>query len=196
MVDACVRLWVIADFLVFKELQHEAVRILENHCEEKARALCVYEIPWSGHNSAMADDELDATLEKLFRGVHTAYTQYRHSLPCQKVLIDLFYAIRFSVFQKPNFRGILATAPTQFSHELLMATIGGRKSKWAWNMPMEYQPHHQFSHCTMCNKNPEEADQWAPDLSIPESIEINLSWRCIPCLEKYGFPSRCRETSP
>lgn len=189
VVDACVRLWVIADFFTFKELQDEAVAILEKHCEEQMNVLCV--IGERGDNMVIGEQEYQILLAQLFRGIETAYEQYPHSVPCQQVLVSLFHAVRVSVFSDRMFSVAMSKAPHQFSHELLMATIDGRQSKWVLAKHSEFLYLERNGDCSGCRKkhSDKEIRSWVIDPSGQSifDLSINTPWRCISCFEKHGF---------
>lgn len=198
LVDACVRLWAIADFFVLKELQSEAINILEKYCEEKIKVLNLVDDDYGELNSVendsvcVSDEEYDLLLKQLFRGVNTAYKQYPHSVPCQQILISLFHAARYVVFPSSEFSSGVSKAPSQFAQELFMAIIDGRKSKWVthddpgFNWEFVAQ-----GRCTGCRMRLDDyRGPWAVDPSSnPEAPEwvLDVDWRCKPCLEKYGF---------
>lgn len=188
MVDACVRLWVIADFLALKELQNEAVIILEEHCDEKLRALCSVEE--DAVHLKMAEEEYDALLTNLFRGVETAYMNSPHSVPCQQVLIDFFHAVRKVLFGDASFIGAMSKAPVQFSHELLMAVISGRASRWTLTKRSEYFGMKPTGHCTFCDSKRCHGS-WAVDPSMSElnlqDLVHRVSWRCGACVQEHGL---------
>lgn len=193
MVDACLRLWVIADFLVLEELQNEAVNILEDYCDEKVKALCSLAL---NENNMMkpAVPDFGVLLAQLFRGVETAFTQYPHSVPCQQVLISFFHAVRTPVFGRSEFACAVSKAPLQFSHELLGAIVEGRVSKWTPKKLSDFALWVSMGNCTFC-KAPRTLDYTSfsvdPSMSglSKKDIARSVSWRCTPCLEKHGFKS-------
>lgn len=167
MVDACVRLWVIADFLVLKELQSEAMTILEKYLDEKLQALCISGPV--GDEIFMSDKDYCILLAQLFCGIETAYTTYPHSVPCQQLLVDFFHAARTIVFCTEAFSDVMSNAPRQFSHELLMATIDGRQSKWVRSEELEFRFLQKKDGCTGCGKlesNDHGSQPWAVDPSV------------------------------
>lgn len=190
LVDACVRLWAIADFLVFKELQNEAMRIIDRYLDDKLKEICV---------NNPADDEMrmpkkhyEVLLAQIFRGIETAYTTYPHAVPCQQILIDFFHAARVIVISTKAFLGVLKNAPRQFSHDLFIAIIDGRESKWvihegSWlNLRLKQQ-----GNCTGCQVQVEDHDgSWAVDPSGSTNsldLALDVDWRCTSCVEKHGF---------
>lgn len=192
--DACVRLWVIADFLVLKELQNEAVNILERYCDEKLKAICTITRVDNEENDTY-HHELPSgktLLPELFRGVETAYAQHPHSVPCQQVLINFFYAVRATLFCEPSFTHAVSKASPQFSQELLIATIEGRVSKWT---PKKLSKVHDWAfkgNCTYCKKPTVERLKSAvmdPSMSgLPETDRVyDIAWRCASCFERHGF---------
>lgn len=192
--DACVRLWAIADFWVLKELENEALTILDNYCDEKVKAICAmdkYDRP------SLTPHDYDILLVQTFRGVETAYTTYQHSVPCQQVLVSFFHGIRLIVFAKQAFLRVMSEAPPQFSHELFMATIGGRESKWALQTVSAFNLYRRTGGCTSCKaRKRKHPESYVVDPSMSEQYIIdkahNFLWRCIPCFEKHGF-KRVRE---
>lgn len=194
LVDACVRLWVIADFLVLEILQNEAVNNLQKYCDEKMKARCV--VVRSGDSNSKWTSTFpnyQIFLSQLFRGVETAYTQYPHSVPCQQVLIDFFYAARNVVFGTAGFTQAMSKAPLQFSHELFMATIEGRVSKWGPCEKMSDFRHWKRSgNCTSCEAPAVKdcksylVDPTMSGLSVTDRA-MDVAWRCTACFEKHGF---------
>lgn len=190
LVDACVRLWVIADFLVLKELQSEAVNILENYCDEKLKAMCA--VDRDENRMKIPPPDYKVVLAQLFRGVETAYTQYPHSTPCQQVLISFFYALRARIFGSASFALAVSKAPLQFSHELFLATITGRVSKWTLEKSSEFSHRKRQGNCTYCNDPTvmhRESYVMDPSTSGVSSNDnaLSVSWRCTPCFEQHGF---------
>lgn len=191
--DACVRLWAIADFLILIELKDEAISILENYCDEKVKAICPIredsKLFWNSH-------DCDVLLLQLFRGVETAYTQYPHSVPCQQVLINFFHGVRALVFGRQSFSRAMSKAPLQFSHELFMATISGRESKWTHEKLSDFKAVVRTGNCTFCEDSEDEHPRsFLVDPSMSKLAKAERShkvrWRCNPCFSKHGF-ERCR----
>lgn len=196
VIDACVRLWVIADFFMLQELKDEAVGILEKHCDEMMKAMCF--VGDQRETMAISDHEFDALLAQLFRGVETAYTQFPHSVLCQQVLVSFSHAIRFSVFGTRAFSHLMFKAPLQFSHELFMATLNGRVSKWVSQADSEYDFQFRQGSCTGCNQLiGEYRGTWVVDSSMKQESrdhwQLHVPWRCISCFEKYGLGYVCAE---
>lgn len=192
--DACVRLWVIADFLVLKELQDEAVNILEKYCDERVKALCPFtchaQKPDGAFTFALRD--CTALLPELFRGVEAAYKQHPHSEPCQQVLINFFYAVRATVFGQTSFIHAVSKAPPQFSQELFIATIEGRVSRWTPEKLSGFYYWQRVGNCTSCNDPANKHSESAfidPSMSGLSEFDraVNVSWRCTPCFKKHGF---------
>lgn len=192
--DACVRLWAIADFLVLKELESEAITILDSYCDEKVKAICAIV---EDHKHSLTPHDYDALFMQMFRGVETAYTKYQHSVPCQQVLVSFFHGIGLIVFAKQSFLRAMSTAPPQFSHELFMATFGGRESKWALQTVPEFNLFKRTGGCTSCKaRKRKHPESYVLDPSMSEQYMIDKArsflWRCNPCFEKHGF-KRVRE---
>lgn len=148
MADACIRLWVIADFLALKELQDDAVAILQEHCDEKAKLLCLFECGWRMFSS-LDSGGYEALLAQMFCGVKTAYTHHPHSVPCQQVLVSFFHNTRAFAFGTKGFYTAMSNAPLQFSHDLFMATIGGGAGMVSAEKS-EYRHPQQGGNCTGC----------------------------------------------
>lgn len=192
VIDACVRLWVIADFFILEELQDAAVAILEEHCDEKMKVLCV-----AGDRGkdmfieiCLRENDFEVLLAQLFRGVETAYEKYPHSMPCQQVLVSFFHAVRFFLFADSSFSRSMSKAPHQFSHELLMATIDGRESKWVSAKNSEFLHLARMGNCTGCNVGGNrQLERWAIDPSgeSKQVWELRTPWRCISCFERHGL---------
>lgn len=185
LVDACVRVWVIADFLVLKELQTEAIKLLEEHFDEKMKVMCVMD----ANDEPAADMALldfNTFLDQTFAGITTAFTTYPHSSPCQDVLVSFFHAIRAAVFGSKDFSLFMAHAPHEFSHELLMATLDGKQSKWVHDGEgSEYRRLERNDECTGCGcPNDIPQTRWAVN---PRFSGSNLVfWRCISCHKEKG----------
>lgn len=193
MPDACVRLWVIADFLVFIELQNEAVNILERYCDEKMKAICTMTRDQNEDGTYyLGLSSCKTILPELFRGVETAYAQYPHSVPCQQVLINFIYAVRAILFREPSFTHAASKAPPQFSQELFIATIEGRVSKWTPKKLPEVYDWAYEDNCTYCKRPADEQlesamiDPSMSGLSEPDRV-FNIAWSCTPCFQKHGF---------
>lgn len=195
LVDACVRLWAIADFLLMKELEKEAVDILKRYCADKAKQMCVMDHAVYETNAMFfAPDGVsyEALLAQLFCGIETAYSNYPHSVPCQQVLVDFFHRTRAFVFSSRKFHCCLYKASRQFSHELFMATIGGRESEW-YIGDSEYNCLERKGNCTRCNDGIEKhISDWVVDPSmrhgrLRNGWGLNVRWHCIPCSRKTGF---------
>lgn len=179
-----------ADFLVFKELRDEAVNILRKYCAEKMKAISVFGD--EDEHMVTPEDEYAVLLAQLFRGVETAYTRYPHSVPCQQILIDFFHAVRIFAFGTSSFSHLISAAPHQFSHELLLATINGRCSKWVLNNESEYKSIEPQGKCTGCDQLIKKyRGPWAVDTVMrEETLEdwtLGVPWRCVPCFEKHGL---------
>lgn len=192
--DACVRLWVIADFLVFKELQNEAVNILERYCDEKMKAICTMTRDKNEENDtySLGLGRCKTIFPELFRGVETAYAQYPHSVPCQQVLINFFYALRAILFCEASFTHAASKAPPQFSQELFIATIEGRVSKWTPKKLPKVYDWACKNYCTYCKKPANEHLESAminPSMcGLSETDRVfHLAWCCTPCFQKHGF---------
>lgn len=186
--DACVRLWAIADFLILKELKDEAIKILETYCDEKMKMIC----PIRENKPFSNSRNCDVLLLQLFRGVETAYTQYPHSVPCQQALVNFFHGIRALVFAKQSFFRAMSKAPLQFSHELFMATIGGRESRWTLEKLSDFKSVVRTGDCTCCKDNLDNHPRsFVVDPSMSELSKAERShkvrWRCDSCFEKHGF---------
>ncbi|KAL1862920.1 hypothetical protein Daus18300_008250 [Diaporthe australafricana] len=95
VIDACVQLWNIADFLMYKELENDALTILTKYCDAKVEALCFvnetkdtkFDIKTSGYEELIA---------QVFHGIKTAYTQYPHAKPCHEVVHRRSFRTSFS----------------------------------------------------------------------------------------------------
>lgn len=192
LVDAWVRVWVISDFLVLKELQKEAINGLEKYCDEKVKAL--FEMVCDNKHKITRPkfEGHKVLLPQLFRGVETAYSQYPHSVPCQQVLVDFFYAVRAIMFRRAEFIRVVSKAPLQFSQELFIATIKGRVSRWTPEKVTDFHYTSRTGNCTFC-KDPSEKhrESWSVDPSLSgvasSDKALSISWRCTPCVEKHGF---------
>lgn len=184
--DACVRLWVIADFLIFKELKNEAVTILQKHCDEKAKLMCVLHDDGARLFPASKEDDSKFAIQRLFRGVDTAYAQHPHAVPCQKILINFFHGNRAFLFGSSKFHIPMSKAPLQFSHELFMATIGCGTSKSSVEESEFYRPE-RAGNCTCCNDDVDKhPGPWA--VQPPKGGRaLKVPWRCIPCFKQHGF---------
>lgn len=192
LVDACIRLWAIADFLIMKDLEEKAVALLQKYCDEKVEQLCVVECYGTAMFLAPDGRSYETVLTQLFRGVETAYTKYPHSMPCQQVLVGFFHKTRATVFGSPEFHRCMSKASLKFSHELFMTTIGGRASNWSSN-DSEFKTLRRNGTCTRCNNVFEaQGHGWVVDPSMRHGLfgndwALTVDWCCISCSQKQGF---------
>lgn len=180
-----------ADFLVLEELQDDTVAILQEHCDEKANMLRLFDE--CGERSFFSSDSggYKALLAQIFRGVKTAYTTHPHSVSCQQVLVGFFHTIRAFAFGTQGFYTAMSNAPLKFSHDLFMATIGGGAGTMTIGNS-EYRHPQQRHNCTGCGiPAPTLPQHWAVDLSMSKApaqgCSLSVAWRCIPCCRKNGL---------
>lgn len=130
-------------------------------------------------------------VDQLFCAISTAYTDYPHARPVQKLILDFVHAGRLMWPFSSKFKELLPGAPQSFTHAFLVATINGNVSKWTGNAKSIYHITH-CGKCTWCKVGfGKGRDHWAIDPRAKKGGHgIETRWRCKSCVEKHGFKSR------
>lgn len=199
-VIACVRLWVAADFFDFHPLMEGIITLLETYFDEKLVQIALFAAEKG--TTGITVEVVNAFIDDLFHGISTVYDCYEHATKFQKIIVDFVHAGRMFFYAQPAFRRLLAVAPHQFAHEVLLATVLGNSSIWT-GPNGDCSEYNLFSsaedNCSWClskgNKFVLDKD-WTWDPSLPPNkdddsgLSVRMRWRCCQCVRDHGFKRR------
>lgn len=122
MISACARLWAAADYFIIPALMTDVLVMLDEYFENVKltyRMIC-------GLTSAVQS----TTLDRLFRGIETAYVEFPHAQPVQQRIVKAVCLTRWMShwsMRPGDFEKRLASTSHDFTHDLLMATLPSDK---------------------------------------------------------------------
>lgn len=152
----------------------------EKECDNKMKALFHLDSKKVKLNDMMPSYQ--PLIKQTFRGVEAVFTKFPHAECCQSIVIGFVHVFRAVVFGTPAFSLAMSDVPRQSSHELLMATIDGRDSKWTNGNQSEYNYVGRRRNCTGCNSHVDNGQDWVMSPSMAEystedDLGVNSLWR-------------------
>lgn len=176
--DGNIICWALGDFFRLPYLQEKALEALERDCRIARTSMCVLPKP-------------QCDTAHIFSAIRLAYGVFSNAKRCQKLLLDLVYDARVTLFNDPGFQELYREIP-EFAVDLLDGVTNSGNSagefcdRADWSIPDDTE-------CDYCTYRLEEVDDMPAvyfTVDDPDTTTKTKVWRirCHDCRDILRLP--------